>query len=81
MTTQEQIELTTAINELEETENKTDEEIEKETLETYGERAEELDYIMERLAELSKRDFYRFQMALRYKRKSMQIRNRITAGA
>lgn len=81
MTTQEQIELTTAINELEETENKTDEEIEKETLETYGERAEELDYIMERLAELSKRDFYRFQMALRYKRKSLQIRNRITAGA
>lgn len=81
MTTQEQIELTTAISELEETENKTDEEIEKETLETYGERAEELDYIMERLAELSKRDFYRFQMALRYKRKSMQIRNRITAGA
>jgi hypothetical protein len=81
MTTQEQIELTTAINELEETETKTDEEIEKETLETYGERAEELDYIMERLAELSKRDFYRFQMALRYKRKSLQIRNRITAGA
>lgn len=81
MTTQEQIELTTAINELEKTETKTDEEIEKETLETYGERAEELDYIMERLAELSKRDFYRFQMALRYKRKSLQIRNRITAGA
>lgn len=81
MTTQEQIELTTAINELEETESKTDEEIEKETLESYGERAEELDYIMERLAELSKRDFYRFQMALHYKRKSLQIRNRITAGA
>lgn len=81
MTTKQQIELESAIEELERTENMTDEELEQEAIETYGSRAEELDYIMERLTELSKRDFYRFQTALRYKRKSLAIRNKITAGA
>lgn len=37
--------------------------------------------IMERLTELSKRDFYRFKVALRYKRKAQQVRNKISAGA
>lgn len=81
MTTKEQIELDSAIEELERTENMTDDELEKEAIETYGSRAEELDYIMERLTELSKRDFYRFQVALRYKRKSLAVRNKMTAGA
>lgn len=60
MTTKEEKELTEAIGEFERTENMTDEEIEQEAIETYGSRAEELDYIMERLTELSKRDFRRF---------------------
>ena len=81
MTTKEQKELTEAIGEFERTENMTDEEIEQEAIETYGSRAAELDYIMDRLTELSKRDFYRFQLALRYKRKSLAIRNKMTAGA
>lgn len=81
MTNKEQIELTRAIEELERTEDMTDEQLEQEAIETYGSRAEELDYIMDRLTELSKRDFYRFQLALRYKRKSLAIRNKMTAGA
>lgn len=81
MTTKEQIELESAIEELERTENMTDEELEQEAIETYGSRAEELDYILDRLTELSKRDFYRFQLALRYKRKSLKVRSQISAGA
>ena len=81
MTTKEEKELTEAIGEFERTENMTDEVIEQEAIETYGSRAEELDYIMERLTELSKRDFRRFQLALRYKRKALAVRNSITAGA
>lgn len=81
MTRKEQNELEQALKELERTENMTDEEIEQEAIETYGSRAEELDYIMERLTELSKRDFKRFQLALRYKRKALEVRNSITAGA
>lgn len=81
MTTKDQKELTEAIDEFERTENMTDEELEQETIETYGSRAAELDYIMERLTELSKRDFKRFQLALRYKRKALEVRNSITAGA
>ena len=81
MTTKDQIELTEAIDEIDRTENMTEEELEEDTIETYGSRAEELDYIMERLTELSKRDFYRFKVALRYKRKAQQVRNKISAGA
>lgn len=81
MTTKEQNELEQALEELERTENMTDDEIEQEAIETYGSRAAELDYIMERLTELSKRDFKRFQLALRYKRKALEVRNSITAGA
>lgn len=81
MTTKEQIELDSAIEELERTENMTDEELEQEAIETYGSRAEELDYILDRLTELSRRDFYRFQLALRYKRKSLRVRKQISAGA
>lgn len=81
MTTKEQNELEQALEELERTENMTDDEIEQEAIETYGSRAAELDYIMERLTELPKRDFKRFQLALRYKRKALEVRNSITAGA
>lgn len=81
MTTKEQNELEQALEELERTESMTDDEIEQEAIETYGSRAAELDYIMERLTELSKRDFKRFQLALRYKRKALEVRNSITAGA
>ena len=81
MTTKDQKELTEAIDEFDRTENMTEEELEEDTIETYGSRAEELDYIMERLTELSKRDFYRFKVALRYKRKAQQVRTKISAGA
>ena len=81
MKTKNKKELTEAIDEFDRTENMTEEEIEEDTIETYGSRAEELDYIMERLTELSKRDFYRFKVALRYKRKAQQVRNKISAGA
>lgn len=74
-------ELIESIAELERTENMTDEEIEAEAEETYGSRAEELDYIIERLCELNKRDFFRFQVALRYQRKAIATKNKISVGA
>ena len=49
MTTKDQVELTEAIDEFDRTENMTEEELEEDTIETYGSRAEEINYIMERL--------------------------------
>jgi len=81
MTTTEEKELQDAINELERTENMTEEELEQEAIETYGSKAEELDWIMERLCELNARDFKRFNIALRYQRKSNLVRGKISVGA
>ena len=71
MTAQEDLELTEAIEELDRTDGLTDEELEAEAIETYGSKAEELDYIIERLSALNRRDYYRFRLALRYHRKAL----------
>lgn len=81
MTVQEELELTEAVEELERTENMTEEEVEAEAKETYGSRAAELDWIMERLSELSARDYKRFMIAIRYQRKALAMRGSMKAGA
>ncbi len=79
MTAQEDLELTEAIEELDRTDSLTDEELEAEAIETYGSKAEELDYIIERLSALNRRDYYRFRLALRYHRKALIQQSKIGA--
>lgn len=77
MTAKEDLELTEAIEELDRTDGLTDEELEAEAIETYGSKAEELDYIIERLSALNRRDYYRFRLALRYHRKALIQQSKI----